>query len=275
MGIEDWVNDARDTDRLEFRQAVHTILLAIAESKLQMIMKGGLLMAIQHRSPRFTADIDFSTDQSPTKKEIETDLNHSLRLAVELLDYDLDCRLHSCKRFPPNTQSRFGSFKIKVGHAYKGTRKHQYLQRKASPDVVEIDYSLNEPISNVEPLIVAPNATILTYAVEDLIAEKFRALLQQEQRKRFRRQDVFDLHFLLSQNELSEQQKQIVFDSLQRKAKARQITPRRDSLDNSEVRRRAKAEYHSLADDVAGELPDFDMAYDLINGFYKSLPFEA
>ena len=56
--------DAAPPALREFRQAIHLILAAIesdAELRRGMVMKGGILMALRYRSPRFTRDIDFST----------------------------------------------------------------------------------------------------------------------------------------------------------------------------------------------------------------------
>ena len=45
------------------------------------------------------------------------------------------------------------------------------------------------------------------------------------------------------------------------------------TLANAEIRRRAQEEYHTLADEVAGQLPDFDGAFSHLVGFYRSLPW--
>ena len=98
--IKDWVEEASTTSNKEFRQAVHTILSAIASDsdlKANMILKGGILLAIRYKSHRFTTDIDFSTEK-PRGGEITEDgvrksLDSSLAQMVEELDYDLDCRV--------------------------------------------------------------------------------------------------------------------------------------------------------------------------------------
>lgn len=64
--IKDWVEEASTTSNKEFRQAVHTILSSIASDsdlKANMILKGGILLAIRYKSHRFTTDIDFSTEK--------------------------------------------------------------------------------------------------------------------------------------------------------------------------------------------------------------------
>lgn len=57
--IDHWVASADNENERTFREAVHTILYAIASStnlQPQMIMKGGILMAIRYETGRFTTD---------------------------------------------------------------------------------------------------------------------------------------------------------------------------------------------------------------------------
>jgi hypothetical protein len=67
--------------------------------------------------------------------------------------------------------------------------------------------------------------------------------------------------------------KSMVFESLKLKSESRGITVTEDSLDDVEVRRRAEAEYSTLADEIDVELPDFDRLYERLIEFYKSLPW--
>ena len=102
--IKDWVEDTPTTrsNEKELRQAVHTILSAIASDsnlKANMILKGGILLAIRYKSHRFTTDIDFSTERPRggeiTEYGVRKSLDSSLAQIVEELDYDLDCREQS------------------------------------------------------------------------------------------------------------------------------------------------------------------------------------
>jgi predicted nucleotidyltransferase component of viral defense system len=198
--IKEWVEDASTTSNKEFRQAVHTILSAIASDsnlKANMILKGGILLAIRYKSHRFTKDIDFSTERllggEITENGVRESLDSSLTQMVEELDYDLDCRVQSSKLQPKDRKSTYPSIKMTVGYAYKGTPKHKLLLSWKSPDIVSIDYSLNEATPNIEDLKLNLEEGILTYSLTDLIAEKYRSLLQQVSRNRSRRQDVYDL----------------------------------------------------------------------------------
>ena len=60
--IRTWADE--NHEQRPFRQAVHTILTAISgnpDLRTDMILKGGILLALGYESTRFTKDIDFST----------------------------------------------------------------------------------------------------------------------------------------------------------------------------------------------------------------------
>ena len=279
--IAKWVANA-DSDQQEFREAVHTILAAIAnDSQLRasMVIKGGILLAVRYQSHRFTKDIDFSTHEKLDKVdvgELTDKLDKSfIQIAAEL-EYELDCRVQSCKVIPANKpDASFPSVKMTIGYAYKGEKKHTRLMAKQSPTSISIDYSLNELMPNLEGLDVGQGEPLIAYALTDLIAEKIRSILQQVIRNRTRRQDIFDLILLLEKYpDLDREEKQRILSSLIEKSESREITPLIDSLDDADIRERSQKDYHTLADEIEGDLPDFDKTYDAVNEFYKSLPWK-
>jgi len=276
--IAEWVNQAPNEQR-ELRQAVHTVLAAIAQDtqlRADMVMKGGILLAVRYQSVRFTKDIDFSTSMKLSEinpDEVQRRLDAALRLTVEALEYDLDCRVQGCKVHPANqANASFPSIKLKIGYAYKGTAKHRRLIQLQSPSVISIDYSLNEAISNTDEVLVGLDHSVNAYPFAELVAEKFRALLQQVERDRYRRQDVYDLAFL-SRMPRSKSAEAAIWESLILKARSRNIEPTRDSLNDAEVKRRAAADYDTLKDEVQGKLPDFEVAYAEVLAFYQALPW--
>lgn len=276
--IQQWVDGAPESET-EFRQAVHTILCSIANSrhlKEKMIIKGGILLAIRYQSRRFTRDIDFSTPHKLNEirpEEVEKLLNQSLAITVEELGYELDCKVQSIKVRPKDSpDASFPCIELKIGYAYKGTTKHRRLMAGACPTAISIDYSLNEETPNVEDLLIGDGTAISAYAYTDIIAEKFRSILQQSERNRFRRQDIFDLYYLISgEEELTGIERFEILSSLMKKSRARGIEPSRSSLDNQDIYERSKAEYHTLKDEIEGDLPDFDTIYTSVNAFYKTL----
>lgn len=276
--ISTWVDESPPGQR-EFREAVHIILAAITndpELRDSMVMKGGILMGIHYHSLRFTKDIDFSTTLSLKEldpEKIHRTLDANMALVAANQDYDLDCKVQACKVNPPNRpDASFPSIELTIGHAYKGTPKHRRLLQGQSPSVVSIDFSMNERILEVENIEIGKGESLQAYAFVDLIAEKFRSLLQQVVRNRYRRQDVFDLAMLIERR-ISGNERASILKSLIEKSASREMEIDRNSMDDPEVKRRAKADYHTLADEIEGELPDFEAAYDRIAAFYRSLPW--
>jgi len=275
--LDGWVEDAPENQK-EFRQAIRIILTAISHDlklRSSMVIKGGILMGIRYHSDRFTTDLDFST--SATKGEIDVEeferiLKQSLAMAAADSDYGLDCQVQSCRINPPNDDYQFPNLELKIGYAYKGTPKHKRLMAGQSPTIVKIDFSLNEPIIDIEQIDLGDGLSLQAYALTDLIAEKLRALMQQEKRNRYRRQDIYDLRFLLESG-ISATQKVSVLKNLITKAQARGIEPGRYSLDDPELRRRAEKEYATLTDEIQGDLPDFDESFEVVESFYRSLPW--
>lgn len=281
IDIAEWVVQA-DASQREFRQAVHTILAAIAHDpqlRASMVIKGGILLAVRYQSHRYTKDIDFSTSKKLDEidpDQIKDALNRSFIETAEVLVYELDCRVQSCRIQPANQpDASFPSVKITVGYAYKGSEKHKRLLVNQSPTSISIDYNLNELMPNLEVLDIGQGDQLCAYTLTDLIAEKLRSLLQQKIRNRTRRQDIFDLMLLIEKYpDLDDIEKQKILKSFIEKSESRGITPNRNSLDDAETRKRSQKDYLTLADEIEGDLPGFDETYDAVNIFYKSLPWK-
>ncbi len=281
FNIRRWVNS--DPEYLAFRQAVHTVLAAVSgtpDLQTSMVMKGGLLLALGYESSRYTKDIDFSTPTLPGAFDLtnfQRTLDSGLIDAVESLNYGLDCRIQKLEQSPPRAGATFPTIRANIGYAYKAKpNAHKRLLAGNSSTFVGLDYSLNEPVGNVDFLELDEGNVIRTYDLAELIAEKFRALLQQQERNRIRRQDIYDLHYVLTTHQQMSEPftKQRILQRLIEKAEARNLVLSADSMDNSEIIRRTKERYQELAPDIEGDLLPFDMVYKAVQIFYKSLPWK-
>jgi nucleotidyltransferase AbiEii toxin of type IV toxin-antitoxin system len=190
INIEKWVQQDIEKPSKAFREAIHSILYAITNSDYllrNMIIKGGILLAIRYQSTRFTKDIDFSTSESYTEKkkqELIKELEQSLTDTVDILGYDLDCRVQSCKIQTANQpEPTFPSLKIKIGYAYIGTREHKRLVKNNASSVIDIDFNYNESLPHIEEIQISKGKTILAYSLNDLIAEKFSGYPSTERSK--------------------------------------------------------------------------------------------
>lgn len=280
LDLTDWVSDAPPSQR-NFREAVHIVLSAISTSaslRHKMVMKGGLLMAIRYDSTRFTRDVDFSTRDKYAKADQDSllsELDAQIESANDQLPYDTMCRRQATKLEPPREDASFPTLSVSIGFAPRSKPPQlAKLQAGQSPTVVQIDYSYNEAVYDVEILSLLDGDEIQAYSLSNLLAEKFRSLLQQPVRNRNRRQDVYDLHMLLTQcKPLSAEELLQVKTHLVHSCKARHIDAARTSISDPQVRQMAAKEYESLADEIEEELPDFDVAFEIVQGFYEALPW--
>lgn len=282
FNIKRWVE--ADTEHLAFRQAVHTVLMAISGTpflQTSMIMKGGVLLALGYESPRHTLDIDFSTSVTLPHfniNEFEEKLDKGLIHAVESLEYGLDCRIQSIKQSPARTDATFPTIVTSIGYAYKSEASaHKRLISRRSTNVVRLDYSLNESIEDVDFFELEEGNVIHAYDVVELVAEKIRALLQQQVRNRVRGQDIYDLYHVFMTHPLvnDSDTKKRILQRLIKKSADRNLSVTHESISNPDIVRRTKEGYEDLYSVVEEELLPFDTVYERVSLFVKSLPWET
>jgi len=282
VDIEEWVEKARkDPARYLERQATEIVLTAIGDAPElgdKVFLKGGILMGLVYDSPRQTADIDFTTTLLPTAEVddlVRETLDREFPKVTAKLGYpDVLCLVQSIGKRP--TTKRFEKFsfpaiKVKIGYALRGSRQEAKLRIRQATQVIEADFSFNEPIGTIEVVKLGESGTSLrVYSLIDLIAEKYRALLQQEIRNRNRRQDVYDIAHLLLRFQLDEEERGRVLRSLREKCDARDIKAAIDSIQSKELKRRANAEWNSMAIEL-DEIPPFEECFNIVENFYTSL----
>ena len=279
IDLRAWVGQAPTPTNRTLRQAIHTVVTAVSLDRDlhdSSVLKGGILLALRHDSHRYTTDLNFSNDKSYTEdrgQSIVLALKRSLPLAVEALAYDLDCRL---QRFSPEPSpvSTYVNLEMTIGYAYKGLPAHKRLIRLQSPSALSIDYNFLESVPEDEIIEIGSPGTLRVYGITTLIAEKYRAMLQQAVRNRMRRQDVYDLNFLIKRYApFPDARIRQILEVMVAKCRERGIAPDRLSMSSDEVRRRAGAEYANLAQEIDGPLPDFDETFDRVKAFYEGLPW--
>lgn len=274
-----WVDAANGPRERALRQAIHTVIAAIARNRLlhdTSYLKGGILLALRYDSTRHTTDLDFS-NTAPYSSEnglsVLDGLASTLPMITEELGYDLDCRLQS-HDVQPSPDHTYVNLEMRIGYAAKGTAAHRRLARDQAPDALSIDYNFLEGVPEQELIEIGDDSTLRVYGLTTLIAEKFRAMLQQASRNRTRRQDVYDLNHLMEKFEpVDPNDKARTLKALIDKCKERGITPTRDSMASDGLYRRAQAEYANLEAEVEGLLPDFDASFRRVRQFYEDLPW--
>lgn len=285
LNLTQWVSDT-DEDYVDIRKAMHIVLLAIGSSSRlssMMALKGGVLMAIQYANTRFTTDLDFSALQNPEDVDLDTlrdELNQALVGAeVELISYNISCRVQKIKKQPKAFEAAtFPSLNITIGYAKKdsvGAIKR--LERGDAADTISIDYSFNEITGELGEVILENQEKIQVYSFPALMAEKFRSILQQVVRNRSRRQDVYDLHHLISNYSAhSDGEKFQVYNLLIEKSVGKSIDEylNKLALQNPEIRSRSQEGFDELIYEDVEEI-SFDDAYLVVQEYFESLPWEA
>lgn len=284
VSIAAWVEKAKnDPETYMERQATEVFLSTLGSIKPyqhEMFLKGGILMGVAYESPRNTGDIDLSTIADPEEgiaEEIQIALDKAFPAMCAELGYpELMCRVQSYKYFPKGEKfpkNEGPAIKLKVGYAKRGSPQEKHFHNKRSPATLEVDVSLKEPIGAIQILnFKDTEQKVRAYSLLSLMAEKFRALLQQEKRNRHRRQDMYDLHSLCLRFTLDDDERRQLLDILLEKCVARGIAASKGSLEQPEIIERAKADWHTLEVEV-GEVPDFEECFEASNRLYKSLPW--
>ncbi len=114
-------------------------------------------------------------------------------------------------------------------------------------DHVRLDVTFSEPpLQRADIIDIGDGIELHTYSLIDVIAEKYRALLQQAIRRRARRQDVYDLDYLLRRYAFDTATREAILATMRDKCRSRDIEPAASSLDDPEVRDRAAAGKRSV-----------------------------
>jgi len=237
-------------------------------------------MGIVHQSPRQTADLDFSTDLRPEPNlpdDIRTALDRAFPLAsARLGNPDLVCKVQTLKVKPrANSLERdqFPALEITIAYALRGSSQADRLAKGHGSDTVKVSISFNEPVDALQIVKLGQQGPeIRAYSLLDLIAEKLRALLQQKLRNRYRRQDMYDIAMLADAFPLDRDEKRHLLDVHRRTCAAHNIVPHVDSLEDPELIRRARDQWHTL-DLELETVPDFDACLENVQRLYRDLPW--
>lgn len=239
----------RPLEEARARFAQYGVLCAISRSRSLrgcLVFKGGNALDFLWQPNRSTRDLDFSIVDGGTISQEQ--LEGPLRRALQSVERELGIlyNLNKVKQRPPGENRSFQSYQVTIGFAYPtdtaSTRKR--LREGFSPRVIPLDISTNDPVCNATEMQLNGSDRIQVCTLEDIAAEKLRALLQQPIRNRHRRQDVLDLALILPREDLDLGS---IAAYLATKSQARGITPTRSAFRDPEILERARFEYDGLA----------------------------
>lgn len=282
IDVAGWVERAKaDPVAYRQRQTVEVTLNAIAMTAAlndKLFLKGGILMGLAYESPRQTADVDLTTlfEAGPEiDAQIAGLMNAALPRAAAHLGYvNLIVKVHSVKRMPKRIfeDAEFPALKLKVAFAERGTKQEKALEEGLAPGVIDVDISFNETLRQIQILELTGGQELQAYSLVDLMAEKYRAMLQQKERNRNRRQDIYDLNRLIESKDFDDGFRSQLLDAFIEKCRSRHIEPTAQSLDDPEVKARSGKEWATMELEV-GEIPEFEGCFARVSDFYRNLPW--
>lgn len=283
VDVRAWVEAARSNPaQYRDRQVTEIVLAAIGLApnlSTNLVLKGGAVMALAFKSNRVTADVDFTSIAEPAgfADKIADDLNAILpQTAIRLGHPDLLCRVQTVKKMPKPLNFEefdFPALLIRIGSAERGTGEETRLEAGRAIRVLDIEISFRDQVYAFQELnLTGPGVAVRAFTLHEIIAEKLRALLQQPIRNRNRRQDVYDIAYLIETNELSAEDGRRILETLIEKCRTRGIEATPESMDDPEVRRRAEVDWNTLALEL-DDLPAFDERFAMMRELYLSLPW--
>lgn len=283
VDVRAWVEASRaDPTRYRDRQVTEIVLTAIGLAPslhTNLVLKGGAAMALAFKSTRVTGDVDFTSMVEPAElaEKLTPELNELLpKTAIKLGYLDLLCQVQSVKKMPraENFEDHdFPALRVRIGSAKRGTAEAARLAEGKASRVLDVEISFRDHVYTFQELnLMGAGVAVRAFTIHELVAEKLRALLQQPVRKRNRRQDVYDIAFLIDDHDFSDDDKATILTTLIEKCRSRGIDARQDSMDNPEIKQRAQADWDTLALEI-GDLPPFDERFALMRDLYTSLPW--
>lgn len=283
--VRAWVEDASaDPVLYRRRQVTEIVLTAIgltSSLKELLVLKGGTLMAIAFQSQRLTGDVDFSATCPPEGFEelLRFELQDSLPKAAIKLGYlDLICAIQGIKKRPrpENFEDHdFPALEVRVASAVRGTAQEKALERGAAAEVALLEITFKDQVFAFQQLMLLDaGVAVRAFTINEIISEKLRAFLQQEIRNRNRRQDIYDIAYLLKDHQLSADDRLAILKILMKKSVSRGIEPTQKSLSDPKLIRRARRDWHTMKIEL-GVLPNFDDCFRTVQAFYESLPWNS
>ncbi|MFO0850333.1 MAG: nucleotidyl transferase AbiEii/AbiGii toxin family protein [Gemmataceae bacterium] len=232
-----------------------------------LAFKGGNALRFLFGSPRSTVDLDFTvTGGLPdTEPDLRRVFDDALRTGGRKHGIKVRCqRVH---RNPPSPAATRPTYEIKVGFQFPGDRYFADYEAtdRAVPSAIVLEVSFNDVVCETEyrPLGPDDGATIRACTLNDIVAEKLRALLQQVPRGRTRPQDVFDIARIVRLPAPALDLGRVA-EYLVRKCVEREVTATRAAFRNPEVERRAGTGYDDILKLTQGEFPPFAEAWAVV-----------
>lgn len=264
---------------IEKDYALSYLLAGISEHPLlsdSLIFKGGTaLKKIYFGDYRFSEDLDFSVINAPKGKDLEQAFDEVALISKKLLNaygpFEINLKRNPEREPHPNGQDAFNFYLKFPWHPTPLCR----IKVEVTHDEPVILLPIKKPILHDYEEVI--NAQISCYPVEEIIAEKLRALLQTHQKlvlrgwNRPRARDYYDLWCLFNKYHAHINKKEIL-KTLEKKCTHRKVTYQSiEDFFTPELLREAKAHWQETLRVLVRNLPDCNQVLDETRSFIIKL----
>lgn len=263
------------------RFAQYVVLCAISEVAIfrrLLVFKGGNALDFKWLPNRSTLDLDFSVDAGISTDHLDLDslrshLDQGLRAVSGPLGVAL--RVQRARANPRGADKTFVTYQFNIGYALSDENPLRIRMASGEPSsrVIAVEISLNEPQCDNTVFVLDDSRQLRIGTLEDIVAEKLRALLQQKIRGRERRQDLLDIAVVLLEGRELDSSRVGAF--LLEKAAARSVPVSRAAFRDPEIAQRAAVDYAKLRADTRVRFVPFDEALSTVLAFVDELAIPA
>jgi len=260
------------------RFAQYAVLRAVAASRTleaMLVFKGGNALDFVWLPNRSTRDLDFSVDMVVLREPVDPAQLRDLfarSLAVSTRELAIALQVQGVRQQPPEPEKMFVTYEVRVGYALPDERA--LLERirggRPSTQVIPVEISMNEVIGAAEVVALDQTHHLRVSTIEDIVAEKLRALLQQRLRDRVRPQDLLDIAVIVRGS--SDLDSDRIARFLLAKAHARGVPVSRAAFHHPEMASRAMSDYAALRQTTRTAFIPAEEALAILYAFVNTLP---
>lgn len=242
-----------------------------------IVFKGGNALRFAYGGTRSTIDLDFTAKEGVLEDDpddIRRQFDRAFKPSPVL--YRVRIRCQRIKRNPKDMDKTTPTYDVRVGYQFQGDRYYESMEHKNVSDTIPVEVSFNDLVCEEKPFVpqMGNVASMLVCSLEDILAEKLRALLQQPIRRRNRSQDVYDLAAFL-RDRATELDFEKIFTFLVLKCQVRGMRCTREDFDTT-VRDMASLSYEvDMRRQTGNDFIPFNQAWEEVIGLVDQMPRDS
>lgn len=184
-GLGEWARAAEvpvNEARVRFAQfAILQVLAASRQLREGLVFKGGNALDFIWQPNRSTSDLDFSVDHDVFRDTPDVALIKALlerAVTAGAPGVGVAMRVTRVRAQPPGEGRTFVTYQARLTYALPDEPRLRLRLEQGEPIAqgIDLDISINEPICAASWVAVSPDSTIRVATLENIAAEKLRAL---------------------------------------------------------------------------------------------------